>query len=415
MTSVEKPAVGARVLTVAEALARILEDVPETGQEFASLSEAAGRTLATDLAAERTQPPFDASAMDGYAVRREDIASLPSRLDVAGTSQAGRGYKQALKPRQAVRIFTGAPVPLGADMIVIQENTRASGESVDILENSGDATHIRPYGGDFKAGQIILKRGDVLVARSVLIAAAMGFAKLLVRIKPRIAILSTGDELVWPGEAIGADQIACSNPFAIAAQVAATGGAPHILDIAKDTLEAIEQRLAECENDDVLVTIGGASVGDHDLVRPALEKAGADLKFYKVAMRPGKPVFFGTRKRTGGRPAQRIVGLPGNPVSALVTSRVFLVPLIAKMLGRDGAPRLIEAELAVAVASNGPRDHYMRARLDTSRFPPRVTPLANQDSSLTSVLAEADCLALIPAGSPAMPAGARISVLPLDF
>jgi molybdopterin molybdotransferase len=242
-----------------------------------------------------------------------------------------------------------------------------------------------------------------------LLAASSGHAMLACVRRPRVAILATGDELVEPSDRPTAGQIVSSNSYGLAALIEAAGGEPHIIGIARDTAEDLAQKIADAEGCDILVTTGGASVGDHDLVRPALESAGATLDFYKIAMRPGKPMFFG--KRDG----MRILGLPGNPVSAMIGARVFLVPLIAKLLGRPDALHPITASLSAPMAVNGPRDHYMRGRLDVSTNPPRVTPLPNQDSALVAALADANCLIVVAANSPAQPEGASVTVLPLDF
>ncbi len=398
------------LLPVAEALRRILVGVEPVSIQRAALINGSGLTLAEDLAAKYTQPPFHASAMDGYAVRATDLAALPVTLTQIGVSQAGRRFQGHIAPGQCVRILTGAPMPDGADAVVIQENCVVAADRVTIRNGTIDIGHIRPRGGDFSEGDVLLHAGRRLDARAITLAAAMGHASLAVRRKPVVAILATGDELVHPGTTPGPDQIVCSNPFGLAALVTAFGGEPQFIGIARDTQQDIGESVALAASADVLVTIGGASVGDHDLVAPALEARGLKLDFWKIAMRPGKPMLFG---RLG---AQRVLGLPGNPVSALVCARLFLVPLIAQLLGRTrSAAAPVIATLTVPLAANGPRDHYMRATLDHTSARPRVTPMPSQDSSLVSAMAAADCLIVVPANAPAMPVGSAVDILRMDF
>lgn len=397
------------MMPVAEALFRVLDGAASLQPEQVPLLKAAGRTLAHDLAAALTHPPFDASSMDGYAVRASDIAKLPATLTLAGESAAGWPYAGSVKKGECVRIFTGAPLPDGADTVVIQEDVTASGTTIRIKTATARAANIRLRGQDFHEGDTVLEAGQHLAARHILLAASAGHAMLACVKRPVVAILATGDELVEPSDRPMAGQIVASNTYGLAALIDAAGGRPKIIGIARDEPEDLAQKIAEAHGADILVTTGGASVGDHDLVRPALETAGAKLDFYKIAMRPGKPMFFGTQA------GMRILGLPGNPVSAMIGARVFLVPLIAKLLGRADTLQPITAHLAEPLAANGPRDHYMRGRLDTSTSPPRVTPLPNQDSALVAALADADCLVVIPANTPAQPAGAEVQVLQLDF
>ncbi len=397
------------MMTAADALARVLDGVTPLGPEQVALIEAAGRTLAVDLHAALTNPPFDASSMDGYAVRASDVASAPVTLEVTGESAAGRPFAGSVAAGQAVRIFTGAQIPDHADTVVIQEDTTAAAGIVTFNVQAKSGGNIRLRGDDFREGDRVLEAGRRLDARHILLAATSGHAMLAVVKRPVVAILATGDELVEPCDRPMAGQIVASNSYGLAAMVAAAGGAPKLLGIARDTKEDLAAKLAEAEGADVLVTTGGASVGDHDLVRPALEAAGAKLDFYKIAMRPGKPVFFGRIGRT------RVLGLPGNPLSAMIAARVFLVPLLARLLGRSDTLKPMTARLAAPLAANGPREHYMRAVLDTRTGAPRVTPLAMQDSAFVSSLVEANCLAVIAANAPAQAAGGDVAVLPLDF
>ena len=310
-----------------------------------------------------------------------------------------------------MRIFTGAILPDGADAIVMQENADREGARVVVRDGTPEAVHIRTEAMDFKSGAMLLRAGRIMTPRAIMLAAAMGHATLPVRTKPRVAILATGDELVAPGATLRRGEIVSSNPFGVAALVAAAGGEPNDLGIARDTRADLDRKIAEAGDADVLVTIGGASVGDHDLVAPALQARGLSLDFWKIAMRPGKPMLFGRRGR------QRVLGLPGNPVSCLVCGRVFLVPLVKRLLGLD-----IEAEsresavLAHPLDANGPRTHFMRATLARSGDGTLLaTALPSQDSSLIGQLALADCLIVRQAGAPAVAAGEAVSILRLDF
>ena len=397
-------------LSVADALVRILDGAVPTAGEPVALDAALGRVLASDVTAKLTQPPFTASAMDGYAVRASDVAKLPATLQVAGESAAGAGHHKAIAAGEAVRILTGAPLPPGADAIVIQENTERAGLRLTVREGVPEAEHIRAAGGDFRAGDRVLGAGMVLSGRALMLAAAAGYANLPVRRKPRVAILASGDELVPPGEKPGRDHIVSSNPVGLAALVRTFGGEPVLLGIAPDNLAETIAHMKRAHEADILVTTGGASVGDHDLVRPALEALGMTLDFWKLAMRPGKPMLFG---RLG---AQRVLGLPGNPVSALITARVFLVPLILAMLGRSEEDEAVWAEAGADLEANGPRQHYMRARLERGAGgAASVTPLPNQDSSLLMPLVAANALLIRGPHAPAAAKGTSVPVLQIDF
>ena len=407
------PVAEATMIPVAEALEKILTGVMPLGPEQVGLRFASGRTLAQSLSASLTHPPFDASSMDGYAVRAGDVGKGPTTLAVIGESAAGRPFGGTVGPGQTVRIFTGAVVPDGADTVVIQEDVRVDGHTVTFKETPKRGQNIRPRGQDFHEGDPILQRGRCLNARDILLAASSGYAILSVVRRPVVAILATGDELVEPSDRPGPGQIISSNSYGLASLIEAAGGGVKMLGIALDDSEDLARKLRDAETADILVTTGGASVGDHDLVRPALEAAGCTLHFYKIAMRPGKPMFFGTR--TGQNGTQRVLGLPGNPLSAMIGARVFLQPLIASILGRSDTLTTVKAELAEPLAANGPRDHYMRAVLNSETTPPRVSPLPNQDSSLVSALSSANCLIIVPANTPAMPVGSTVTVMALDF
>lgn len=402
-------------LSVAQALAEVLSGVAPLPAEPVALLDAAGRVLARPAEARLTQPPFDASAMDGYAVRMSDVVQLPVTLRVVGESAAGHPFRGRVGAREAVRIFTGAVVPDGADAIVIQENAEVCGDGIRIFDGRPDPAHVRRRGGDFREGEARLAAGRRLNPRDIVLAAAMGHDRLDVHRRPRVALLATGDELVEPGRAPGEGQIIASNAYGLATMLAAAGAEPRLLGIARDTPQALAEKIDEAAEADILITIGGASVGDHDLVAPALRAAGAELAFWKIAMRPGKPMIFGRRQLDGH--IQRILGVPGNPVSSMICARVFAVPLVHRLTGRaDAASRPVIALLDAALEENGPRAHYMRA---TATFDGagnrRVRPVANQDSSLLSPLAIADCLIVRPPHAPAAAAGMPVDVLDLDF
>lgn len=396
-------------LSVDSALAQLLSGVERLPAEIVAVQAAAGRALASDVAARLTQPPFDASAMDGYAVRSADTAPAPVTLAVIGTSAAGAGYGGELRPGEAVRILTGAPVPSGADAVVIQENVKREDDHIHLAARAKPGDNIRRTGGNTRQGQIILRTGHILGARDLMLAASAGHGHLSVVRRPRVAILATGDELVPPGTDPGPDQIVSSNSVGLAALVDAFGGEPIPLGIAPDRLEAIAAHVGAAGDADIVITSGGVSVGDHDQVKPALASLGMTLGFWKIAMRPGRPLMVG---RLGAR---RILGLPGNPVSAMVTARLFLVPLMRAMLGlpqRD-EPALVPCE--VDLPANGPRQHYMRAILRETISGASVTPLDDQDSSLTSAFAKANALIIRSIAAPAARKGTPVPVLRLDF
>jgi molybdopterin molybdotransferase len=401
------------LLSVEEALARVLDGVTATPPEAVAVGAAHDRVLAGPLSALLTQPPFPASAMDGYAVRTADIAVLPAILTVIGTAAAGHPFPGRIASGQTVRIFTGAPVPDGADAIVIQENVVRDGDTVAVRE--GEASHIRPVGTDFCVGDVLLAAGRRLGPRELALAAAMGHGLVTVRRRPRIAILSTGDELVPPGGRPGAGQIIASNHLCVAGIAQAAGAEVQQLGIARDTRADLARQIAQvtdrADAADILVTIGGASVGDHDLVAPVLAERGLALAFWKINMRPGKPLMFGHLGTTS------VLGLPGNPASAMVGARLFLVPLVRALLGQpvEACVRPIAARLATAVEGNGERRHYMLA-VSTPGDDGLLTvaALGRQHSSLLAPLAEADCLIVRPSHAPALAAGTLVPILRLD-
>ena len=397
------------LLSVAEALTRVTQGLEPLEPERVALEQARGRVLAEDIAAHLTQPPFDASAMDGYAVRAADVATLPATLRLIGDALAGRGFDGEVGQGEAVRIFTGAPVPKGADTVVIQENTEAA-PGVVTVKDAAPGRHIRPRGQDFTKGEVLLRAGTRLGPRELMLAAAMNHAELPVRRKPKVAILATGDEVVPPGTALDRDQIVSSVPAGLAALIEAQGGEPMSLGIAQDTTESLVTLARTGSAADILVTVGGASVGERDLVSAALRSEGMELDFWKIAMRPGKPLLYG---RLGH---QRVLGMPGNPVAALICGLVFLVPMLHRVLGLredDRGPH--EAVLGQALEANGPREHYMRAgstwRPGGERL---VAPLAAQDSALMADFARADCLIVRPPDAPALAPGSRVTIIPLN-
>ncbi|MEM1313109.1 MAG: gephyrin-like molybdotransferase Glp [Pseudomonadota bacterium] len=393
------------MLSVEEALARILALMSPTTPETAPLLAAAGRVLAEPALARRTQPPFPASAMDGYAVRGDDVRP-GAVFRVIGEAQAGRRHDGPVGPGEAVRIFTGAPVPEGADRIVIQEDAERASDVVTLKANLDPQAYIRPAGTDFAVGET-LSAPRRLTPQDVALLAAMNLPQVPVRRRPIVALIPTGDELVEPGETPGPDQIVSSNAYGLAGVLAAQGAEPRLMPIARDDPASLRAAFDAAQGADLIVTLGGASVGDHDLVRQVAGDQGLALDFYRVAMRPGKPLMAG---RLGATP---MVGLPGNPVSAIVCGHVFLRPAVDALLGLPAAALPRErARLARPLAANGPREHYARAALQLGPDGVLGVDVAErQDSSLLSVLSRANALAVIPPRHPAQPAGAEISVI----
>jgi molybdopterin molybdotransferase len=395
-------------LTVEEARGRMLTGAARLGVEDVALAQALGRVLAAPINADRDQPPFDASAMDGWAIRRVDL-SPGARFQIAGESAAGRAHARPVEPGQAVRIFTGAPVPPGADLVVIQENATRDGDTVSFtIDRDPPPGNIRSAGGDFRSGDALLADGARIDAWRLALAAAAGRASLSVARRPRVAILATGDELVPPGATPAPDQIFESGSFSLAALVQAWGGEAIKLQAQADDLAAIARAVDDVQAD-LIVTVGGASVGDHDLVKPALTTLGLSLRVETIAVRPGKPTWFGTL--ADGR---RVLGLPGNPASALVCAELFLRPLLAVLTGADPALAISPGILAAPLPATGPREHWMRAvHAIDAEGRVRVTPFPDQDSSLIGVFSRADCLVMRPAGAPAASLGDVVTLLAL--
>lgn len=397
---------------VSVALRALLDSLPgPTPAETLPLAECASRVLAEDVAALRTQPPFANSAMDGYAVRAEDLAR-GAQLRVVGESAAGRRFSGKISLGEAVRIFTGAPLPEGADTILIQEHAEGVGSPVIRVTKPADhGQFVRLAGLDFRTGEILLKAGRRLDSAALGLAAAAGHPTLAVRRKPLVAILATGDELVLPGEPVGPDQIVASNSFALAALVEQAGGTALDLGIARDNHPDLAAKIeaARKAGADVLVTLGGASVGEHDLVQAALKAQGMELGFWKIAMRPGKPMMMG---RLGPMVA---LGLPGNPVSSIVCGHLFAMPLVEALLGVDDPEhdRSEPAVLAIDLPANDERQDYLRATFETADGERRVRPFAKQDSSMLANLSRAEALVIRPAFAEPAKAGAPCRIIRL--
>jgi molybdopterin molybdotransferase len=399
------------LMPVADALAAVLSSADALPEEMVPLDLAYRRTLARNLAALRTQPPQAMSAMDGYAVRAADASAAGLRLKVIGEVAAGRPFDHVVGPGEAVRIFTGGVVPDGADAVIIQEDTVAEGALIAITEAAISGRHIRRAGVDFCEGDVLLTAGSRLTDRHLSLAAAMNYPNLPVHRQPKVALLATGDELVMPGETPGPGQIVYSNGYALRALARAEGAEVIDLGIAADTLQATTEgiRRARDIGADVLITSGGASVGDHDLVKRALDAEGVAMAFWQIAMRPGKPLMHG---RLG---AMRVLGLPGNPVSSYVCAFLFLVPLIRKLCGRLTIRHTTEsAVLGRGVTANDQRQDYLRARLTTREDGALIaTAVDHQDSSLLGNLAAAQALLIRPPFAPAAEAGAACDILRL--
>ncbi|WP_291684869.1 gephyrin-like molybdotransferase Glp [Bradyrhizobium sp.] len=399
------------LMPVTEALSAVLAGAEPCPEEMVALDAAFHRVLARDVPALRTQPPQAMSAMDGYAVRAAEASAPGTRLKVIGEVAAGRPFDRALGAREAVRIFTGGVIPVGADAVVIQEDTVADAGYVTLTEAARPGRHIRPAGIDFRAGDVLLARGIRLTDRDLSLAAGMNHPELPVRRRPRVALLATGDELVMPGKTPGPGQIVYSNGYALRALARHEGAEVIDLGIAADTLDATVAgiRRARDAAADILVTTGGASVGDHDLVKRSLEAEGVEMAFWKIAMRPGKPMMHG---RLG---AMRVIGLPGNPVSSYVCGFLFLVPLIRALSGRSAVQHAHEtALLGRDVGANDVREDYLRARLERRSDGALIAiPVDHQDSSLLGNLAAARALVIRPPFAPKALAGSACDILRL--
>nr|WP_249154177.1 gephyrin-like molybdotransferase Glp [Bradyrhizobium manausense] len=398
-------------MPVSDALAAVLAGAEPLAEESVSLDEAFHRVLARDVAARRTQPPQAMSAMDGYAVRAADAAKVDAQLTVIGEVAAGRPYAGTVGAGEAVRIFTGGIVPDGADAVVIQEDTVADGRRIVIREAAIAGRHIRPAGIDFREGDVLLRKGARLTERDVALAAGMNHPQLAVRRRPKVAILATGDELVMPGSTPGHGQIVYSNGYALHALARSEGAETIDLGVAADTLAATTAgiRRARESGADILITTGGASVGDHDLVQQALREEGTAMAFWKIAMRPGKPMM------NGQLGPMRVIGLPGNPVSSYVCAFLFMVPLIRALSGRSAVHHRRErAVLGRDVGANDQREDYLRARLDMRDDGTLVAvPVDHQDSSLLANLAAAQALLVRPPFAPKAATGMPCEVLRL--
>lgn len=398
------------MLTVDQALDRILAQATPIGARTVPLAQAAGRVLAMPVTAGTSQPPFDASAMDGYAVRADDVRA-GSILELVGTSQAGAGYEGDIQPGQCVRIFTGAPVPTGADAVVMQEQVNAKGKAIAFTESARHGQSVRTRGRDFMEGDEVLAAHARLGPAAVSLIAAANRTEVSVFKRPQLALLATGDKLVAPGSTLGPGQIVGSNSYGLAALFDPVTGAITDLGVASDDEEALRTKLkAALDSDiDVLVTTGGASVGDHDLVQPVLESLGVEIDFWKIAMRPGKPLMFGTKGH------KLVFGLPGNPVSALVTAIVVVMPALRKLAGY-AEPRwpVMRLPLGAPLPANGPRRHFRRGRTTTGESGvTTVIPSEEIDSAHLSSMAKADCLIIQYENDGEREAGQNVEVIPL--
>jgi molybdopterin molybdotransferase len=398
-------------MPVADALAAILAGSKPLPEEMAALDLAHHRTLARDIVALRTQPPRAMSAMDGYAVRVAEAGKVDTRLKVIGEVAAGRPFDRTITEGEAARIFTGGVVPDGADAVVIQEDTIADGNTITVKQAAVAGRHIRPAGVDFRQGEVLLKAGSRLTDRDLSLAASMNYPELPVRRRPKVALLATGDELVMPGTVPGPGQIVYSNGYALNALLRSEGAETIDLGVAADTMAATTAgiRRASESGADILVTTGGASVGDHDLVKKALDAEGVTIAFWKIAMRPGKPMMHG---RLG---PMRVVGVPGNPVSSYVCALLFVVPLLRALLGNKIIHHSREtALLGGDVAANDVREDYLRARLKKRADGSLIaTPVTRQDSSLLAYLSQANALVIRPPFAPAGAAGSPCEILRL--
>ena len=390
------------MITVDAALEQLFGLVAPGAVEHVPLTMASGRVLARPVRADRDQPPFAASAMDGYAVRDDDVRPGVT-FRVIGEAAAGHRFEGELSVQEAVRIFTGAPLPSGTDRVIIQEDVTRDGDRITLGAGLDRKPHVRPAGADFRAGST-MDAPRRLTPSDVALLAAMNCAQVPVFARPGVAILATGDELVTPGETPGPDQIIASNSFGLKALLDELGAASRLLPIARDSKSSLAMAFDLASDADLIVTIGGASVGDHDLVGPVAQSLGLDRSFYKIAMRPGKPLMAGRMGRSA------MIGLPGNPVSAMVCGHVFLAPVVRAMQGLPAQPAPRQsARLGADLGRNGPREHYMRANVTGGE----ITAADRQDSALLSVLAGANALLIRPVNDPARRAGETVDYIPL--
>lgn len=396
------------LLPVEDAIAAILKRVPEPVAETVAIADAAGRVLLQPVIASHDQPPFNASAMDGYAMRAADVVE-GHRLRLIGISQAGAGFSGTVGADEAVRIFTGAPVPEGADTVIMQEEAKAEAGFVSFTAPARPGHSVRPLGNDFARGQVLVDAGIRLAPMQLAVVAAANAATLQVSSRPRVSLLATGDELVLPGAPLGADQIVASNSFGLRPMLLPYAESVTDHGIARDTRDALRGKLEEIFSGepDIVITTGGASVGDHDIVQDILLDLGVTLDFWKINMRPGKPLMFGTRGRT------LVFGLPGNPVSAMVTAMVFIRPALRKWLGYP-EPAPWRLPLAGPTPPNTARRHFMRAHLLHTPTGPQLLPISQTDSGHTSSLARADMLIVQQEHDPGLPAGTVVDAVPLD-
>jgi molybdopterin molybdotransferase len=398
------------LMPVAEALARVLAQAHPLAAEIVPLNDALGRVLTEDVIALRTQPPAAMSAMDGYAVRAADVAQAPVTLKLIGEVAAGHPFDGEVGYGQAARIFTGGVMPSGSDTVVIQELATRDGDTVTIQKPAALGRNVRAQGIDFTKNQILLRKGRRLSGRDLMLAAAMNHPALPVHRRPKVAVLGTGDELVAPGATLAPGEIAYSNGFALTAMARGEGAEVSDLGIARDRIEDIVAAVGQARDSgaDILLTSGGASVGEHDLVQKALASEGLDLSFWRVALRPGRPMMHG---RLG---AMQVLGVPGNPVSSYVCAFLFLVPLIRRLCGRgDVEPAQESARLSKDMPANDERADYLRATLAQGPDGPVATPLPDQDSSLMAPLAKSDCLLIREPRAPYAPAGSPCVILKL--
>jgi molybdopterin molybdotransferase len=396
------------LLPVDDAIAAILKRVPQPDLEAVALGDATGRVLAQPLIATHDQPPFDSSAMDGYAVRAADVTA-GRRLRLAGTAQAGARFDGVMQPGEAVRIFTGAPVPAGSDTVIMQEQAVADDGFVSFTAVAKPGHSVRAQGNDFARGQVLIETGTLLAPMQLSVAAAANAASLTVARRPDITLLATGDELVLPGAELGPDQIVASNSYGLRPLLMPYAQTVTDHGIARDDRDSLRSTLAAifARAPDIVITTGGASVGDHDIVQEILLEEGVTLDFWRINMRPGKPLMFGTRGKT------LVFGLPGNPVSAMVTAVVFIKPALRHWLGYP-EPAHWRLPLAEPTPPNSARRHFMRARLIQTQTGPQLLPIAQTDSGHTSSMAQAQMLIVQPEHDPGQPRGTIVDAIPLD-